>query len=74
MLEQPRTQFIGCGACQVGYTVVPIQTRVTRMDMDGLVMTTTLYANFLKFILPTQVVGLLCEDCGAFILGQYELR
>lgn len=72
--EQPKTQIVGCGACHVGYTVVPTQTRVVTPYMDGLVVTTTLYANFLKFVIPTYNVGLLCQDCGAAILGQYELK
>lgn len=67
--EEPFAIGCQCG----GYTLIPRQTRITNMNMDGLVITTTLYANFLKYIAPSGV-GLLCEACGEKVLAGYELR
>lgn len=64
---------VGCPVCG-GFTFVPRQTRVVNQNIDGLVITSTLYANFLKFILPNHNVGLLCEPCGEKVLSNYELR
>lgn len=71
MFAEP--QIISCAACQ-GYTTIQKYTPVFLRGEPGMVLTTSLYANFMKVILQTKVVGLLCEDCGEDVLSHYEYQ